>query len=209
MTRGAQDRERWEELYASHARADRPPSSWVLRTVAGLPNERPLVDIAGGTGRHAVPLARLGKRVVLVDISSLAVATARAAEATIDGVIADVANLPLSPGRFGVVLVTNFLDRTIFPELVRLVAPGGFLVYETYTTEHLELVSRGLARAPTSTEYLLRPGELRELVAPLTVIEYQEGEVDDAAGRRCCARLLGQKPEAEAIGQKPAARSQR
>ena len=52
MTRGAEDRERWEELYSSHARANRPPSSWVLRTVSGLPNDLPLVDIAGGMGRH-------------------------------------------------------------------------------------------------------------------------------------------------------------
>ena len=198
MTRGAEDREKWEELYASHARADRPPSSWVLRTVAGLPNDLPLVDIAGGMGRHAVPLARPGRRVVLVDIASLAVATARAAEATIDGVVADTANLPLSPGRFGVVLVTNFLDRTIFPDLVRLVAPGGFLVYETYTTVHLELVSRGVARGPTSTDYLLRPGELRELAAPLTVIEYREGEVTDEAGRRHCAQLVGQASDRSA-----------
>ena len=196
MTRGAQDRERWEELYASHARPDRPPSTWVLRTVAGLPNELLLVDIAGGTGRHAVPAAHRGRRVILVDIAFQAVATARAAAPAIDGVIADAANLPFPPERFGVVLVTNFLDRTMFADLVRLVAPGGFLVYETYTTDHLELVNRGMARGPTSTDYLLRPGELRELAAPLAVIEYREGEVDDPAGRRCCARLLGQKQEA-------------
>jgi len=204
MTRGAEDRERWEELYSSRARANRPPSSWVLRTVAGLPNDLPLVDIAGGMGRHAIPIARLGRRVILVDIVFEAAASARAAEATIDGVIADTANLPLAPGRFGVVLVTNFLDRTIFADLVRLVAPGGFLVYETYTTGHLELVNRGVARGPTSTDYLLRPGELPELAAPLTVIEYREGEVNDEAGRRHCARLLARQP-----GLRPEARGQR
>jgi len=198
MTRGAEDRERWEELYSSHARANRPPSSWVLRTVTGLPNDLPLVDIAGGMGRHAIPIARLGRRVILVDIVFEAAATARAAEATIDGVIADTANLPLAPGRFGVVLVTNFLDRTIFADLVRLVAPGGFLVYETYTTGHLELVNRGVARGPTTNDYLLRPGELPELAAPLTVIEYREGEVNDEAGRRHCAQFVAQKADRSA-----------
>ena len=204
MTRGAEDRERWEELYSSHARANRPPSSWVLRTVTGLPNDLPMVDIAGGMGRHAVPTARLGRRVILVDIAFQAVATARAAEPAIEGVVAEVANLPFPPGRFGVVLVTNFLDRAMFADLVRLVAPGGFLVYETYTTGHLELVNRGVARGPTSTDYLLRPGELPELAAPLTVIEYREGEVNDEAGRRHCARLLARQP-----GLRPEARGQR
>lgn len=193
MTSRAQDRKRWEELYASGARPDRPPSSWVVRTVAGLPNDLPVADIAGGTGRHAVPLARLGRQVVLVDAVHQAVNTARAAEPALEGVVADAARLPLRRGSCGVVVVANFLDRTIFPDLMALLAPGGYLVYETYTTAHLELVNKGLARGPTSMMFLLHPGELPELASPLTVVESWEGEVEDDAGRRRCARIVGQR----------------
>jgi len=202
-SRGAkyrEDREKWEELYASGSRADRPPSSWLVQVVAGLPNDLPVADVAGGTGRHAVPVAHAGRHVVLVDIVLQAVAAAKErAGPALDGVVAEASMLPLRPGRFGIVMIANFLDRAIFPDLIALLAPGGYLVYETYTTAHLELVRRGLARGPQSLAYVLQPGELRALARPLTVVEYWEGEVEDEAGRRCCARLSGQR--AVGIGQ--------
>jgi tellurite methyltransferase len=197
-SRGTPDRSKWEELYATGARPDKPPSAWIVAAVAALPNEGPIADVAGGTGRHAIPVARGGRRVILVDFVAQAVASARIAEPSLAGVVADAAKLPLRQGSFGVVMVANFLDRTIFPDLQALLVPGGFLVYETYTTAHQDLVQRGLARGPQTSEFLLRPGELPALAQPLTVIDYWEGEVDDDAGRRCCARLIAERPEAKA-----------
>src|SRR5688572_12922613 len=187
MPSSAQDREKWEELYASGSRADRPPSRWVLDTVARLPNDLSLVDIAGGVGRHAIPIARAGRPVLLLDIAINAVTAARKAEPGLDAVVASASALPLRPRQFGVVLVTNFLDRAIFPDLVDLIAPGGFLVYETYTVAHLNLVRHGIARGPSSPQYLLAPEELPRLARGLEVRDYSEGEVEDEAGRRCCA----------------------
>jgi SAM-dependent methyltransferase len=190
-SRVTQDRMKWEELYATGARPDRPPSAWVVQTLSDMPNELSLLDVAGGSGRHAVPAAQGGRRVVLVDFIERAVLRARQ-HAPIDGVVAEAAHLPFRNGSFGIVLVTNFLVRPLIPAFVNLLTPNGFLVYETYTTDHQALVERGLARGPTSKEFLLHPGELRDLVTPLTVLEYWEGEVEDAAGRRCCARLFAQ-----------------
>ena len=200
-SRGAKnggDRDKWEELYASGGRADRPPSAWMVRAVASLPNDLPVADVAGGTGRHGVPAARSGRYVVLVDIVLQAVAAAKTAAPSLDGVVAEASRLPLRAGRFGIVMVANFLDRAIFPDLIALLAPGGYLVYETYTMAHLDLVQRGLARGPHSLAYLLQPGELPVLARPLTAVEYWEGEVEDEAGRRCCARLLAQSAERRA-----------
>lgn len=192
-SRSAMDRKKWEELYASGARPDRPPSTWVLETLAMLPNDATLLDVAGGTGRHALPAARPGRVVVIADIAFEAVARARAANPMLIGVVADAPLLPFRAGAFNVVLVTNFLDRSIFPDLVSLLAPGGYLVYETYTVAHEELVRRGLARGPQSPDYLLQPGELPTLARPLRTIEYLEVDVEDAAGRRCCARLVARR----------------
>lgn len=189
------DRTRWEELYATGARPDRPPSGWVASTLARLPNEGPAVDIAGGSGRHAVLLARAGRYVVLVDFVPAAVRRAMDRDPGIHGVVAEVSRLPLRPGRFGLVLVTNFLDRAAMPAIVALVAPGGTLVYETYTTAHLDLVSRGLARGPQSRDYLLDEGELPVLCRPLEVVRYDEGQVQDAAGLRVTARLVATRPD--------------
>lgn len=193
-SRTAEDRKKWEELYATGHRPDRPPSSWVVDTLRRLPNDGLVADIAGGSGRHTRPVARPERPVVLADFIEDAVRRARAANTSVQGVVADVTMLPLRAASFGTVLVANFLNRHLFPDLIGLLAPGGHLVYETYTLDHLRLVERGLARGPTTTEFLLRPGELRELVKPLEVLEHWEGEVFDDAGRRCCARLVGRKP---------------
>jgi SAM-dependent methyltransferase len=197
-SRSAMDRRKWEELYASGSRPDRPPSAWVVDTLRRLPNDLLLLDVAGGTGRHAAHAARPGRTVVVADIALQAVAAARAAHPAIVGSVADASSLPFRPGSFGIVMVVNFLDRSIFPDLISLLAPGGHLVYETYTLAHLDLVQRGLARGPHSRDYVLRPGELSSLVQPLKAIEYWEGEVEDEAGRRCCARLVAQSGKRKA-----------
>ncbi len=187
------ERARWEELYATGQRPDRPPSSWIATTLRSLPNDQPLADIAGGTGRHSAVAAGSGFTVVLVDASPTAIRTARGLAPAVHGVVGDATALPLSAGAFGVVLVSNFLDRFIFPDLAALLAPGGYLVYETYTMAHLELVRRGLARGPSSPAFLLSSGELPTLVAPLAVLHHDEGEVVDDAGRRHSARLLARR----------------
>jgi SAM-dependent methyltransferase len=192
-SRSARDRQKWEELYASGGRPDRPPSRWIIDTVAGLPNEGPVVDIAGGTGRHAGPLARAGRHVVVADLAATALADARRKEPSLDPVVADARALPLRRGRFGIVVVANFLDRESFPGLIDLLAPGGYLVYETYTVSHLELVERGVARGPQSLDYLLQPGELVRLAGALEVMTFWEGEVEDEAGLRQCARLVARR----------------
>lgn len=187
------DRAKWEELYASGERAGRSPSRWIMDTVAGLPNDLPVADIAGGTGRHAIPIARAGRQVVLIDFASRAATAAREAEPGLAVVVANTSALPFLPRQFGVVVVANFLDRAIFSDLISLLVPGGYLVYETYIVSHLELVHSGMARGPSSTQFLLEPGELSRLAAGLEIKEYWEGEVEDEAGRRRCARLLGQR----------------
>ena len=189
------DRAKWEELYASGAREGRPPSRWVVDTVAGLPNDRPVVDIAGGIGRHAIPIVRAGREVVVVDFAIQAATTARRAEPSLDVVVGDTSALPFLPRQFGVVLVANFLDRAIFSDLISLLVPGGYLVYETYTVSHLELVQAGLASGPSSPQFLLESGELSRLATGVEIREYWEGEVEDEVGRRRCARLLGQRPD--------------
>ena len=192
-SRTAEDRKKWQELYASGERPDRPPSSWVIDALLRLPNDGLVADIAGGSGRHARVVASADRPVVVADFVLDAVDRARAANAAVQAVVTDVTRLPFRPGRFATVLVAYFLNRSIFPDLLSLLEPGGHLVYETYTLDHLDLVQRGLARGPSTAEFLLRSRELVELVQPLEVLEYWEGEVADDAGRRCCARLIAQK----------------
>jgi SAM-dependent methyltransferase len=194
-SRTTEDRRKWEELYATGSRPDRPPSPWVLEAIQRLPNDGLVLDLAGGSGRHARHVATPDRPVILTDFIMEAVTRGRAANRWVHGVVADATKLPFRPASFAAILVTYYLNRDIFTDLFALLATGGYLVYETYTLAHLDLVQRGVARGPSTVEFLLRPGELPELVKPLDVVEHWDGEVVDVAGRRCCARLIAQWPE--------------
>src|SRR4029079_18234554 len=78
----------------------------------------------------------------------------------------------LGDSAYALVLVTHYLHRPLFPALVRAVAPGGWLLYETFTTAQTALGK------PTNPDFLLRPGELPGLVAPLEVVRQREGEFE-------------------------------
>lgn len=179
----------WEARYATSRTEDRPASSWVIEQCGMLPRGSLVCDIAGGTGRHASALAQQGHRVALIDFAEGAVRAAMHRSRTIFGVVGDVAALPFRAAVFDGIVITNFLDRDLIPAFIALLRPGGHLVYETYTTEHVALVAAGLSRAPRSARYLLHSGELRSLVSPLTIVAYREGDIEDEAGRRACASV--------------------
>jgi hypothetical protein len=74
-------------------------------------------------------------------------------------------------------------------ELVAQLAPGGFLMMETFL-----FAQRELGWGPTSDDHLLRPGELAGLIAPLTIVHGREVlEAIDAERWRAVASVLGVK----------------
>jgi SAM-dependent methyltransferase len=94
-----------------------------------------------------------------------------------------------SQGRqFAAVICTNYLHRPLLPDLVAAVAPGGVLLYETFTQGH-ELLGR-----PRRPEFLLRPGELLAVVAGrLTVAAHEEVQVERPAAARV-QRIAARRP---------------
>jgi SAM-dependent methyltransferase len=179
----------WITRYAAKRAHDAPPSRWIVERGHLLQPGSLVGDVAGGRGRHAVPFAENGHRVVLLDFVEEAVRSAIRRAPGIEGVVTDVQALAVRNHSFDAVIVVNFLDRELFPTLVALLKPGGHLLYETYTTEHAALVSAGVAHGPRTERFLLRQHELRTLVSPLTILAYREGEVNDEAGQRMCASI--------------------
>ncbi|MEK7331676.1 MAG: hypothetical protein AAB113_12845, partial [Candidatus Eisenbacteria bacterium] len=81
--------------------------------------------------------------------------------------------------------VFRFLHRPLFPHIERALAPGGWLVYETFR--------RGQERfgRPTHPRFLLNEGELSSAFPSLAVEDYTE---PDPEGGPVTARLLARKP---------------
>jgi tellurite methyltransferase len=167
-----------------------PPSpfvtAWVERLAAdGLSGLA--LDVAAGRGRHAISMASAGFRVVAADIQLAALQAARAAarESHVDlmPLCTDLTMQPLPESAFILIVCTRYLDRERFPALRAALAPGGVLLYETFT-EH----QRQYARGPRSPEHLLRPGELRTLAAGLDVLFFEEVMAPDAVARIAARR---------------------
>jgi tellurite methyltransferase len=155
---------------------------WIERLADERGGDRRALDVAMGRGRHAVPLARAGFTTFGVDVSLDAVREAIANGAReavrLRGWCADLTRYPLPRGRFDLVLVCRYLQRDLFPDLRAALAPGGTVIYETFTTGQ-----RALGRRPTSADHLLEPGELRRLFDGLDVLFYEEVAAPDAVAR--------------------------
>jgi SAM-dependent methyltransferase len=154
------------------------PSSWLLENLDLLPAGGRTLDVACGRGRHALLLAAAGFPVVAVDRKAGLVATLRAAAERLSLPLrAEILDLEtgtadLGTAAYDLVLVFHYLHRPLFPALKRALAPGGLLLYETFT---IEQAKRGRPREP---DFLLEPGELRSRVAPLEVLREREGEFE-------------------------------
>ena len=154
------------------------PAGWLVDNTDLLrPNMR-VLDVAAGRGRNALWLA--SARLVVTAIDRDAARLARLADlATRLGLSLttevrdlEAGEVDLGDAAYDLVVVTHYLHRPLMPAIVRAVTPGGVLLYETFTAAQ---AARG---RPTNPAFLLEPGELPTLVAPLTVVRQREGEVD-------------------------------
>lgn len=155
--------------------ADPSPSSWLLSNLDLIPRAGRALDVACGRGRHALFLAERGLAVRAVDRDPAAIVALREAAAARGlAVTAEVIDLEQGSGDLGredcdLIVVVHYLHRPLFPALVRAVAPGGLIVYETFTVEQAR---RG---KPTNPDFLLQHGELRRRLAPLTILRERDG----------------------------------
>ena len=151
-----------------------PPSDWIRRWSHLVPTGASVLDVACGPGRHMQWLAERGCSVTGVDRSGEALASAarfgEVIEADIEGGV-----WPLAGRQFTAVVVTNYLWRQNFPDILASVAPGGMLIYETFAIGN-ESVGR-----PVRAEFLLQTGELLGLCKGLRVIAYEDGFLDEPA----------------------------
>jgi tellurite methyltransferase len=151
------------------------PSSWLLETADLLPEGRGrALDVACGRGRHALLLAAAGFAVDAVDRDEAALSALRATADRLELPVATVrVDLEAAPSlerdAYALVVVFHYLHRPLFPALVASVAPGGLLLYETFTVEQAAV---GKPRDPA---HLLEHGELPRLLAPLEVVRLRDG----------------------------------
>ncbi len=115
---------------------------------------------------------------------------ARAESWVVHGWVANLEHVPLPRERFDLVVVTNYLQRDLWPSLLAAVTPGGFLLYETFT-----VAQRALPGGPRSAHHLLGIGELAGSVPGWSIEE--DVEVESPLAQ---ARLVARKPDGREQG---------
>lgn len=178
--------------YACKAVGAQPPSpfvaAWIPRIARTMGAPRAALDLACGRGRHSRLLARHGFDVYAVDIDLGRIRSLRSASRDegwpVRAWVTDLERAALPDARFDLVVGVNYLQRDLWPSLRLAIAPGGFLLYETFTTAQPRH-----GRGPCSLDHLLRPTELRDAALGWPILYY--GEDDREAAR---ARLVTRRP---------------
>jgi SAM-dependent methyltransferase len=79
---------------------------------------------------------------------------------------------PLAGRIFGGVVVTNYLWRPLWSNILASLTPNGVLIYETFSAGN-ESVGK-----PSRPDFLLQPGELLDVCKNLRVVAFEEGFLD-------------------------------
>ena len=165
------------------------PSPWVARFAPLIQPGGRVLDLACGYGRHARYLAGLGHQVLAVDRDEAGLA-ALAGVAGIEPRCADLEQgiWPLGTLRLDAIIVTHYLHRPLFADLLAALRPDGVLIYETFAAGNAAFGK------PGRPEFLLQPDELlQRLGATLRVVAFEQGQVASpfpAVMQRLCATGL-------------------
>jgi tellurite methyltransferase len=194
----------WDARHRAAAQsAFADPASFVRELLPLLPTG-PALDLACGVGRHTLLLAARRQNVTAVDnsVAGLDILEQRARDAGlavghmrdsdtitasghgIDLIHANLERAVLPADCFALVLCVQYLQRSLFGQIARSLAPGGMLLFETYTRAQLEFPG-----GPKNPEHLLEHGELRTAFPTLRLLFYRE--LRAGAG---IASLIAQKP---------------
>jgi SAM-dependent methyltransferase len=168
---------------------DANASDWVVRFAALVIEGGTVLDVAAGSGRHARWFEERGHRVTAIDRDAEALDRCGATEP----IVCDLESgrpdaWPVAGRRYAAVVVTRYLHRPLFPQLVAALGEGGVLIYETFAR------GNGSFGKPDRPDFLLEPGELLDRCRGLCIVAYEDGLVSQrrpASIQRICAVRAG------------------
>ncbi len=183
----------WDLLYGRSGFVyGKKPVKFLAENYHLIPSSGTILDVGMGEGRNAVFLATKGYQVTGIDISSVALKKAedlaKEYKVTVASVLGDAKKYQFKSNSFDAVLCFYYVDRELFPLLVNILKPGGYLYYEAYTLD--QKIKSGLK--DDADDYYLKSGELKELLknTGLKVVKYEEGVFGNEYRASAVARKL-------------------
>ena len=189
-------KQKWDSI---HSKADvlvEPSACHVLTDNAHLlPKKGHALDIACGLGGNALFLAERSFNTLAIDISSVAIQHINNRQhPLIDARCESVNASVLISAAFDIIVVSNYLDRTICDAISDALAPGGLLFYQTFVQDKADPEA-----GPKNPDFLLVENELLELFASLKVLVFSDlgRQGDTETGIRNQSYLVAQRNQPE------------
>jgi len=183
----------WDERYRSGDRSkedlEAPPNPLLVETAIELKTGAAL-DLACGTGRNALWLAKQGWKVTAVDgaPAAIEILQRRTLERGLD-IDARVADLEkgvykIEESAWDLIVMCFYLQRSLFEAAKKGTRPGGSVLAIVHIA----------APGQQPTEHQLRPGELEKYFNGWEILHYHEGQPNDPAHKRVSAEIVARRP---------------
>ena len=148
------------------------PSPWIKNNLSITSSKINLLDLACGNGRHSIYAAKIGYKVISVDIDRQKLYKLKNKKfiQPIQLNLEKNNTWPFKKRIFDNVIITNYLYRPIFQNIEESIKINGKLLYETFTMENSVLGK------PNNKNFLLRPQELLSYAINnnFKIIKYEE-----------------------------------
>ena len=164
------------------------PAEFLVENMELLPKGR-VLDVAMGSGRNAIYLAKLGFYVEGVDMSpkavNIALELARESGVTIKAQVSDLEDgYLIEKDAYEVIMCFNYLQRSLIPQIKDGLRKGGMVIYETF------IVDQAHFGKPKNPDYLLKHNELLDMFRDFWCLRYREGVFK---GPKAIASIIAQK----------------
>ena len=165
--------QKWDQKYSETNLHTPANPCFVLRQHSHLlPFNGKALELACGLGGNARFLAQCGLKTQAWDISDNALTVlnnwASIHQLPIEPVITDLEQMILPYQQFDVIVVSRYLQRTLFTQLVSALKPSGLLIYQTFLAPVQD-------NAPNNPDFYVQSGELNQAWPNLTTLVYGEG----------------------------------
>ena len=186
-------KQKWDDAYKDADFSAAVPAQVLKDNAYLLPEAGEALDLACGRAGNAQFLAKRNFAVDAVDISSVVLDGLRTFVKQqglgISCNLRDIESEGFGNKKYDVIVVSYFLNRELFPQIIAALKPGGLLFYQTWS--QLKVNESG----PSNPEFRLKAGELLELCSPLQTVFYRENGVlgDVSVGLRNEAMIIAQK----------------
>jgi len=192
-------KDKWNEAYQNADFESASPARVLSENEYLLPKEGKVLDLACGRAGNALFLAKKYQYDIdVIDYSSVVIDALKSfvtkKSLSMNCILRDVEKDGLqninSDTQYNIIIVSYFLNRKLFPQIVKALKPNGLLFYQTWSQVKID------NSGPSNAKFRLEQGELLRLCNDLKPIVYREDGVngDLTKGLRNEAMIVAQKP---------------